>query len=84
MTSKPNTTQAITLQRNLAGGHSKFGHTDWMGTHVSIPFQFPAMAINGAAKSYADGGWISSTVVYTLPALGNGMTTDLCMGWTFG
>jgi len=42
------------------------------------------MAIAGVATPYADGGWFAISVVYTLLTLEDRMTTDLCMGWTFG
>jgi len=82
-TRDPDTTHATTL-KNLAECHHKLGHTDKMGTHASIPFQFPAMTIDGEAKLYAEGGQISTSTVYALPSLGHSMTTDLCMGWAFG
>jgi len=80
MTGTTSTTQATPPPKHLAGTHSNVRHANWMGTHASILFQFPAMAITGVVTPYADGGWFSISVL----TLEDGMPTDLHMGWTLG
>jgi len=81
-TGKISSTEATPPHRHPAGSHRNVGHADWMGTNARLLFQVPAMAVVGAATPYADGGWLSISVVNALLTLDDGTTTDLRVGWT--